>query len=98
MRKFQRKIEDFSCENCGRAVTGNGYTNHCPDCLYSKHVDVAPGDRAAECGGLMKPVGSELKAGAYYVQHECMRCGFRRKNRIGDDEMAALIRFNRTLR
>jgi len=98
MRKFQRKIEDFACEQCGRPVIGNGYTNHCPDCLYSKHVDIAPGDRAAECGGLMRPVGSELKAGAYYVLHECMRCGFRRKNRIGDDEMAALIRFNRTLR
>jgi ribosomal protein L37E len=97
MRKFQRKIEDFTCEQCGRAVTGNGYTNHCPACLYSKHVDVAPGDRAAECGGLMRPIGSELKSGAYYVLHECARCGFRRKNRIGDDEMAALIRFNRSL-
>jgi ribosomal protein L37E len=98
MRKFQRKIEDFTCEQCGRTVTGNGYTNHCPDCLYSKHVDVAPGDRAAECGGLMRPIGSELKAGAYFVLHECTRCGFRRKNRIGDGEMAALIRLNRTLR
>jgi hypothetical protein len=92
MRKFQRKIEDFVCEHCGRAVSGDGYTNHCPDCLYSKHVDVAPGDRAADCGGLMQPVGIEVKGGAYFVQQECVRCGFRRKNRIGADEMPALIR------
>ena len=45
----------------------------------------------------MRPTGSELKSGAYYVLHECTRCGFRRKNRIGNDEMAALIRFNRSL-
>jgi hypothetical protein len=97
MRKFQRKIEDFVCEQCGRAVTGDGYTNHCPDCLYSKHVDVAPGDRAAECGGLMRPIGSELKGGAYFVLQECVHCGFRRKNRVAPDEMAALIRLNRLL-
>jgi hypothetical protein len=97
MRKFQRRIEDFTCEQCGRVVTGNGYTNHCPHCLYSKHVDVAPGDRAADCGGLMRPVGSELKNGAYFVLQECQRCGFRRKNRIGADEMDALIRLTRSL-
>ena len=97
MRKFQRRIEDFICEHCGRAVTGNGYTNHCPHCLYSKHVDIAPGDRAAECGGLMRPVGSELKNGFYFVMQACQRCGFRRRNRIGADEMAALIRLTRSL-
>ena len=97
MRKFQRRIENFVCENCGRTVTGNGYTNHCPECLYSKHVDIAPGDRAAECGGLMRPIGSELSGGDYFVQHECVRCGFRRRNRITPDEMAALIRLARTL-
>ena len=97
MRKFQRKIENFVCEHCGRTVTGNGYTNHCPDCLYSKHVDIAPGDRAAACGGLMRPVGSELKGGDYFVQHECTRCGFRRKNKIGAGEMAPLIRVTRSL-
>ena len=43
---FTRKVEDFTCEHCGREVHGNGYTNHCPHCLHSKHVDVNPGDRA----------------------------------------------------
>ncbi|HVJ55820.1 MAG TPA: RNHCP domain-containing protein [Aliidongia sp.] len=97
MRKFQRKIEDFTCARCGHQVTGNGYTNHCPACLYSKHVDIAPGDRAAECGGLMRPIGSELRAGRYFVIHECTRCGLTRPNRIADDEMPALIRLTRAL-
>ncbi|MEK7158524.1 MAG: RNHCP domain-containing protein, partial [Patescibacteria group bacterium] len=45
-RTFQRRVEDFTCESCGAQVTGDGYTNHCPQCLVSKHVDVYPGDRA----------------------------------------------------
>ena len=60
---FIRKTEDFVCENCGQEVKGNGYTNHCPRCLYSKHVDINPGDRASDCGGLMKPVAVELRHG-----------------------------------
>ena len=62
---FIRKTEDFICENCGAVVVGNGYTNHCPACLYSKHVDRSPGDRAADCGGLMEPVAVALKRGDY---------------------------------
>lgn len=38
-KNFTRVIEDFICENCGTEVKGNGYTNHCPKCLWSKHVD-----------------------------------------------------------
>jgi len=51
-KKFQKKKEDFKCEKCGREVIGTGYTNHCPDCLWSKHVDVNPGDRQSKCLGL----------------------------------------------
>ncbi|HLL91284.1 MAG TPA: RNHCP domain-containing protein, partial [Tepidisphaeraceae bacterium] len=54
--RFTRQVEDFTCGHCGRSVRGNGYTNHCPGCLWSRHVDVNPGDRAAACGGLMEPV------------------------------------------
>ncbi|MST04461.1 MAG: RNHCP domain-containing protein [Candidatus Pacebacteria bacterium] len=54
---FIKVKEDFVCENCKTEVKGNGYTNHCPVCLYSKHVDVDPGDRLSKCGGLMKPMG-----------------------------------------
>jgi len=40
VRKFSKKVENFTCEACGNKVKGSGYTDHCPNCLYSKHVDV----------------------------------------------------------
>ena len=61
MKRFNRRIEDFTCEHCGTEVHGNGYTNHCPNCLWSKHVDINPGDRAADCGGLMEPIAVEIQ-------------------------------------
>lgn len=80
-KKFQRKIEDFKCERCGYQVDGNGYTNHCPNCIWSKHVDVNPGDRAAECGGLMKPVELVNKSNIFYIVHKCEICGHVKKNK-----------------
>ena len=74
-QKFQRKIEDFDCENCGTKVSGNGFTNHCPACLWSKHVDVFPGDRDADCGGLMEPIGVGMEKGKYIVTQKCLKCG-----------------------
>lgn len=76
---FTRKIEDFICEHCGTSVVGNGFTNHCPKCLWSKHVDVDPGDRLAECGGMMEPVSIEEKGGVpARIHHRCLKCGFER--------------------
>ena len=56
--KFTKIDEEFICENCGKKVTKLGYTcrNHCPECLYSKHIDVYPGDRREECQGLLEPI------------------------------------------
>jgi len=85
-KKFQRTKEDFVCENCGYQVKGDGYTNHCPICLYSKHVDVNPGDRLATCHGLMKPIGFEKKGQKYIILHCCLRCGFKRKNKFSDED------------
>lgn len=85
---FQHRRENFTCQHCGAAVTGNGTTNHCPRCLYSRHVDVNPGDRAATCGGMMEPVGLEIKAGRKIILHRCRACGFRRKNHAAPDDDA----------
>ena len=74
-RKFQKRKEDFTCDHCGLAVSGTGYTNHCPRCLWGKHVDVHPGDRAATCGGLMEPIGVSLEHGSYRILHRCVACG-----------------------
>lgn len=83
---FIRKTEDFICEHCGREVRGNGYTNHCPYCLWSKHVDINPGDRAAGCGGLMKPIAVELRKGERIIVHECVKCGHRKPNRSAPED------------
>lgn len=85
-KRFQRNIENFVCANCGKKVTGNGYTNHCPNCLYSKHVDINPGDRAAKCQGLMKPTTIEQKDGEYIITHRCFICGFEKKNKAAKDD------------
>ena len=39
-----------------------GYScrNHCPNCLYSKHVDKNPGDRQEDCHGMLEPIGIEI--------------------------------------
>jgi len=82
-RKFQRTKEDFICLNCGCNVSGDGYTNHCPECLYSRHVDINPGDRMSDCGGMMKPVGLKITSGDYIIIHRCIKCGFEKANKSG---------------
>lgn len=83
-KKFQKRAEDFTCSHCGFAVVGTGYTNHCPKCLWSKHVDVNPGDRLATCGGLMEPVRVEGTTPEYKIVHQCTVCGFTRRNMVSD--------------
>ncbi|QQS60588.1 RNHCP domain-containing protein [Candidatus Falkowbacteria bacterium] len=89
---FKRTIENFICEHCQQEVVGNGYTNHCPHCLYSKHVDINPGDREATCGGLMKPMQIEIKGQEWIILHTCLICGFKKKNKVspGDNREAII--------
>jgi hypothetical protein len=89
---FIRVEEDFVCGHCGAAVSGDGYTNHCPHCLWSKHVDVEPGDRAALCGGMMAPVSLEGSSPAYVLVHRCTVCGHEKRNKVQrNDSQAVLI-------
>src|ERR1044072_2527295 len=91
-KRFQRTKEDFVCENCGLAVEVTCDTNHCPRCLWSKHVDVNPGDRLEFCRGLMEPVGLEQKGGAYSINHRCVSCGFEKRNKVSaEDNLDSLI-------
>jgi len=80
--KFQRRVEGFTCEFCGKQVEGSGYTNHCPRCLWSKHVDVNPGDRQEACGGGMEPVAVEGASPDYTLIHRCEKCGAKRRNKL----------------
>jgi len=89
---FQRKVEDFTCDHCKAHVVGTGYTNHCPKCLWSKHVDVEPGDRAEKCNGAMKPIAIEGSTDHYRIVHKCERCGIvRRVDASQGDAPEALV-------
>lgn len=76
-KNFLRKKEDFVCENCGNKVTGDGYTDHCPKCLWGKHVDKEiPGDRASECRGMMEPIKTECQMTnvKFQIKYKCTKC------------------------
>ena len=89
---FARHLEDFTCLECGRKVTGTGYTNHCPRCLWSRHVDINPGDRLAECGGAMQPVGALQERKGLVIVHRCAKCGLLRRNRASEaDNRTAIL-------
>lgn len=85
-KKFQKNIEDFTCGKCAYEVTGTGFTDHCPKCLWSRHVDKKPGDREETCGGFMKPVGVEGTQAKYILIYRCDGCGFQNKNKIAPDD------------
>lgn len=92
VKNFSKMVEDFICDVCHTKVIGNGYTNHCPHCLSSKHVDINPGDRLSACHGIMYPVGLEIKNGAEWIIHRCSVCGFIRKNKVAlNDNRKAVI-------
>ena len=92
-KKFQKKIEDFVCEKCGKQVKGGGYTDHCPACLWSKHVDVNPGDRSSGCHGLMRPVRAEPRRHGYMIYYRCLKCGFEHRVRsFEEDDIEEIIK------
>lgn len=95
--RFRRHREDFDCLHCGTRVHSTGYTNHCPHCLWSRHVDIAPGDRAAQCRGAMEPVAALHERGETVVLQRCVRCGHTWRNRAapGDDRAVILALFGR---
>ena len=83
--------EPFICKNCGRTVVetsaGTNHRNHCPYCLASQHLDNEPGDRQADCGGIMEPVAVWIrKNGEWAIIHRCKICGELHSNRIAADD------------
>ncbi len=83
------KNTGFQCEHCRAevlALTNGSYRNHCPFCLYSKHLDNKPGDRSSTCQGLMKPVDIiyHSKKG-YQIVHECISCHKQQRNIVAVD-------------
>lgn len=97
----------FECCHCSLEVRpgetmGTMHRNHCNHCLWSKHVDTAPGDRASTCQGCMEPVGVTLKhegtdkygkekLGDVMLVHKCTECGTININRIAADDPNDLV-------
>ncbi|MBU2025780.1 MAG: RNHCP domain-containing protein [Patescibacteria group bacterium] len=97
------KDKGFDCDFCGKRVSqgleaGVKNRNHCPDCLFSKHVDaVLPGDRKAVCQGKMPASGlcfkksapdkyGKSRQGELMLVHVCQKCGKISLNRLAGDD------------
>ena len=88
MKKFNMIDESFICENCNKEIEKLQYSarDHCNYCLYSKHVDIYPGDRANNCLGLLEPIGIEKYKNTYKIIYKCQKCGELHKNIMANDD------------
>ncbi|MBR2246598.1 MAG: RNHCP domain-containing protein [Bacilli bacterium] len=93
MKNFTMRDEKFICENCNKEVSPLGYTarDHCPYCLYSKHVDINPGDRLNPCKGLLRPIGIEKFRDTYKIIYKCDKCNQVHKNIMAKDDNMDII-------
>jgi hypothetical protein len=97
-RVRRRGPDTFRCRHCRLDVSmdapGTQHRNHCPSCLWSRHLDNAPGDRAADCEGSMEPIAVCVRGdGEWALVHRCGGCATVRVNRIaGDDNPLLLMR------
>jgi hypothetical protein len=90
-QNFIKVKENFICEHCDAEIIGTGYTNHCPQCLWSKHVDINPGDRAESCGGMMEPIKIESKSDGFDIIHQCQKCETEKRNKINENDSKEAI-------
>ncbi|MBQ9853749.1 MAG: RNHCP domain-containing protein [Bacilli bacterium] len=93
MKKFNMIDESFTCENCKKEVNKLEYTarDHCNHCLYSKHVDILPGDRQNTCHGLLEPISIEKYKNTYKIIYKCQKCHQIHKNIMANDDNYELI-------
>ena len=83
--------ESFICENCNKKIEKHpewSARNHCPFCLYSKHLDtLMPGDRLSNCLSLMAPIGIDKKKNkGWMVEHKCLKCRKKILNKLASDD------------
>ena len=103
---LQSRASAFRCVHCRQDIIvesdSTKHLNHCPNCLYSRHVDNKPGDRKSNCLGSMKPIGIALKihGGDVAIIHECQECDVITMNRIAveDDNEAIMTVFRDSLK
>lgn len=90
------KADTFICIHCGHRAEarphGTRHRNHCPRCLWSRHVDRQPGDRASTCHGPMEPIAIGTRREEWIVIHRCRSCGALNASRsAGDDDALQLL-------
>jgi predicted RNA-binding Zn-ribbon protein involved in translation (DUF1610 family) len=107
-RESRGQEKQFRCVNCGslvsadRELAGINNRNHCPNCLWSKHVDLyKAGDRKATCGARMQPIGLTVKKthkkyaaneiGELMLIHRCTGCDKISINRIAPDDSTGML-------
>ena len=88
---FKMINEQFICENCWKKIEKHpegSARNHCPFCLYSKHLDRdSPWDRLSECSWLMKPIWIDYKKNKWYmIKHLCIKCSKEILNKVAPDD------------
>ncbi|HLC75546.1 MAG TPA: RNHCP domain-containing protein [Candidatus Peribacterales bacterium] len=93
---FIPRDEPFICERCNFAVeplTHGTCRSHCPKCLWSKHVDHEPGDRACSCHGLMEPISLDQSGKkGFVIIHKCTTCKIEKRNKAApDDELGSIV-------
>lgn len=95
------KTSGFKCLNCKEFVAdkkfiGTAHRNHCPICLWSKHI------MNSDCGGKMEPIGltfkkegldkyGKEKIGELMMIHLCLTCHRLSFNRIAADDNPEMI-------
>lgn len=93
----QVRRPSFHCVHCGSEVPTEAsqtkHRNHCPICLWSRHVDESIGDRKSTCLSSMEPLGLTIKrdGGELMIVHRCTGCGKIGKNRTAGDDNAASV-------
>ena len=100
MKQFTKLDEEFICENCKQKIEKLNYTtrDHCNHCLYSKHLDINPGDRQNTCKGLLKPIGIEKFKNTYKIIYKCEKCNQIHKNIMAnDDNMDIIIELSKNI-
>jgi hypothetical protein len=95
-KRRRHEPEFFRCTHCrfdvAAAAPGTAHRNHCPACLWSRHVDDEPGDRAADCSSAMEPIAITVRGdGEWVLIHRCNGCGVLHSNRTAADDSPLLL-------
>ena len=91
-----KQPQSFRCVHCHQEVStsalGTQHRNHCPLCLWSRHVDNEPGDRASDCFGSMEPIAITVRGdGEWVLVHRCAGCDELHLNRTAADDNPLIL-------